>query len=180
MASLIKAERLAALRSFGSFPSLQVAPSKPSDEELIDLLTHPADVAAGIGPLPYHGGPPLHAPKLVALYAGTFYLDRPKNDQFLKEIMEYGYLSKLAGQGSGNGQFLGSFNIAMPQAHVADADCQALIAQALSGNSTIPRPTAETIYMLILPDGVSVGDGTPVNSSCTGFCGYHSATNDFL
>jgi hypothetical protein len=173
-------EQLSCLRNVGPFPSLQVAPSRPTGDELNELLSNPVDPAAPIGALTYHGGPTLAQPKLVALYAGSFYGDRAKNDQFLKEIMEYGYLAKLTGQGFGSGRFLGSFTIPAPAAHVTDTDCQALIAAALAADGAIPRPDPETIYMLILPDGVSVGDGTPANSSCTGFCGYHSATAEFL
>lgn len=175
-------ERFAALRSVGPFAGLQVVPSL-TDEERLDLVSNPVDPSAPIGPLSYHGGPTLAAPKLVALYAGSFYGDRAKNDQFLKEVMTYGYLSGLSGlsgQGSGSGQFLGSFDLPAPVVHVTDADCQAMIRTAIAQNPAIPRPDAQTIYMLILADGIAVGDGTPGDSSCTAYCGYHNAAADFL
>lgn len=174
-------ERLAGLRAIGPFSALQVAPTF-TEEDQVDLLTIRAAVTPGgaVQPLAYHGGPTLTAPKLVAIYAGNFYADKAQNDRFLHEVMTGGYLTALSGQGSGNGQFLGSYNVALPGAHVDDAECQALIAAAIDHIQGIPQPDGQTIYMLILPDGVSVGDGTPGNSSCTAFCGYHSSTDRFL
>lgn len=175
-------ERLAGLRGFGPFPAIQVAPSR-TDEDTIDLLSNPANVVPGgpVGALSYHGGATLQHPKLVALYAGAPYVDRAKNDQFLREVMTFGYLSALSGQGSGNGVFLGSFDVPHPAtAWVTDGDCQTIISSAIAANSALPRPDGETIYMLILPDGVSVGDGMAGNSSCTAFCGYHSSNAELL
>lgn len=145
------------------------------------LLTDPVQLPAGatVPPLTYHGGATVKAPKLVALYAGRPWMDRAKNDQFLREIASYGYLSGLSGQGSGNGTFLGSFDIPAPAAGVVtDADCQAMIRAAI-GKNGVPAADMSTIYLLILPDGVkSVFTAGGSDASCATYCAYHSNAPD--
>lgn len=53
---------------------------------------------------------------------------------------------------------------------VTDAQLQHLLAQYI-GAGSLPKPDSETVFVLFLPDGVSVTLGQ--DSSCTTFCGYH-------
>lgn len=53
---------------------------------------------------------------------------------------------------------------------VSDAQLQALIAQNIKAGM-LPEPDAETLYVLFLPEGMSVSMGS--DGSCTTFCGYH-------
>lgn len=55
---------------------------------------------------------------------------------------------------------------------VTDSDLQYFLAQSI-GNKLLPPPTASMLYVVFLPDGVSVQMGG--DESCVVFCGYHNA-----
>ena len=55
---------------------------------------------------------------------------------------------------------------------VQDADLQSLLASAISAGS-LPLPDSETLFVVYLPDSVTVQIGS--DASCTTFCGYHNA-----
>lgn len=164
-------------------PMLRLHRESPAHKLLTDPVVLPA--SGTVPPLTYHNGPTIKSPKLVALYAGRFWGDRAKNDQFLKELMEYGYLAPFSTQGTGNGQFLGSFNIPAPKSGVVtDADCQSMIQVAIAGGdgskNGVPQPDANTLYMLILPDGVqSIFETGGNDASCKTYCAYHSNAPTF-
>ena len=54
---------------------------------------------------------------------------------------------------------------------VQDADLQKLLSDSISAGS-LPKPDSETLYVMFLPDGVTVQLGQ--DASCQTFCGYHS------
>ncbi len=57
---------------------------------------------------------------------------------------------------------------------VQDADLQKLLADSISAGS-LPHPDSETLFVMFLPDGVTVQLGQ--DASCQTFCGYHSNFN---
>ena len=92
---------------------------------------------------------------------------------FGKDLMEGGYLSKLAGYGSGPGVYLGQVQSGgAPPASVTDATMQAFLNWAI-GALKLPQPDGRTIYAALLPDGTTVQAMN--GSSCANFCGYHGA-----
>jgi hypothetical protein len=58
---------------------------------------------------------------------------------------------------------------------VTDAALQARLLSAISAGS-VPAPDGETLYLLFLPPGVTVIQGT--DASCVVFCGYHDAISE--
>jgi hypothetical protein len=53
---------------------------------------------------------------------------------------------------------------------IQDSDLQKIISNAI-GAGSLPKPDGETLFVLFLPDGVTVQMGS--DASCTTFCGYH-------
>lgn len=168
------------LRELGPFPAMQIVAPAPDDSDLVSVpVKQNAD--GSVAPLTFHGGATIKAIKVVALYSGRFWGDRAKNDTFLKSIVEDGYLDAGMNTGFGRGTFLGSFDIpAPPSGDIIDTDCQAMIAAAI-GKAGIPAADEQTLFLLILPDGVKVSfDAARTQSSCSNFCGYHSSTPQFI
>ena len=63
-----------------------------------------------------------------------------------------------------------------PPPSVEDADIQRFVQEEIASDPAVPQPTANSLYFVFLPPGVTVGlDG---GSSCVSFCGYHSAIDD--
>jgi hypothetical protein len=60
-----------------------------------------------------------------------------------------------------------------PPASITDADVQNLIRQEIASDPAVPQPTANSLYFVYLPPGVTVSMGGSV--SCSSFCGYHDA-----
>jgi hypothetical protein len=50
---------------------------------------------------------------------------------------------------------------------------------AAFGKNGVPMPDTNTLYMLILPDGVKVSFTAGGESSCSAFCGYHSNASNY-
>jgi hypothetical protein len=76
------------------------------------------------------------------------------------------------GHGSRTGSVILSTD---PPSAIADADVQKLIQQEISNDSAVPQPTANSLYFVYLPPGVTISlDGA---ASCSNFCGYHSDIN---
>jgi len=124
-------------------------------------------------PLTDHGGSTIKNPKLVLVYLGTWWGDTAKLEAFAQDLMTAGYLAPLSAYGSGQGSYLGAFQGAPVSGTVTDAQLQAALEQALTSVAGIPVPDGETLYALMLPEGVTVTDGG--SASCSAFCGYHDA-----
>ena len=136
--------------------------------------------------LTYRGGPLLPAAQVFVLFWGTawegaqaglvqqlngffdFVLTSPLVDQ----LGEYSVAGMTIGHGSRTGSVILSTD---PPSTIADADVQQLIQQEISSDSAVPQPTANSLYFVYLPPGVTISlDGA---ASCSSFCGYHSDIN---
>src|SRR5258706_1643739 len=147
-----------------------------------DALAAPVSAAK----LTYRGGPLLQATRVFVFFWGTawegpqaalvqqinqffdFILTSPLPDQ----LGESSVTGKPIGHGSRTGSVILSTD---PPANIADSDVQALIQQEIANDSVVPQPTANTLYFVYLPPGVTISlDG---GTSCGNFCGYHNAVN---
>jgi hypothetical protein len=158
---------------------------------------HPHAMAATLGAavpsLQNHGGPVIGAVEVVPVYWGTAWGGEPyasiagRINGFFDFLVTSSYMDLLAEYGTAStpirhGSRLPSVNInTEPGAvvgtvrQVSDAEIQ----QALNGwinAGTVPAVTANTLYFIFLPPGVTstMGNG----GSCTAYCGYHSFTGN--
>jgi hypothetical protein len=111
------------------------------------------------------------------IYMGPFWDDRAFVESFSKAIVENGYLDPLAelNCGTGSGVYLGSVDGDQLEAGSVflDSDARAALGRMLDAGVLSAAPNS--LFMLILPDGVTSqfdGDGS---QSCAQFCGYHDA-----
>jgi hypothetical protein len=126
-------------------------------------------------PLTDHGGSTIPTPKLVLVTLGSWWGDLTKLQAFAQDLMTAGYLQPLADYkyGSGQGSFLGLTEGPLAGGTtVTDAQLQDVLARMIDGQ-TVPAPDANTLYALLLPEGVTVDSGG--SASCSAFCGYHDA-----
>jgi hypothetical protein len=74
----------------------------------------------------------------------------------------------------GHGRRVATATMATPNVgtHVSDGAIQHFLQQAISTSSSVPSPTANRLYFVYLPPGVSVTQGGA--RSCQAFCGYHN------
>lgn len=115
-------------------------------------------------------------PEVTNIYLGDFWGDRAFVEDFSKAIVENGYLDPLRDLNykTGSGTYRGplSGNPLMPGTTFSDGDAR-LRLQTLADSGAI-RPNPNSLFMLILPDGITAvfNDGS---ASCQQFCGYHDA-----
>ena len=134
--------------------------------------------------LTYRGGPLLPAVQVFTFFWGDVWSQDPltATAQQINEFFDFVVTSPLidqlaeynvAGMTIGHGSRTGSVTLsAAPPSSVTDADVQSLIQQEISTDHAVPQPTANSLYFLFLPPGVtSTLNGA---ASCTNFCGYHS------
>jgi hypothetical protein len=147
-----------------------------------DALAAPVSAAH----LTYRGGPLLQAAQVFVFFWGTAwegqqaalvqqinqFFDFVLTSALLDQMAEYSVAGISIGHGSRSGALILSTD---PPANIADSDIQALIQQEITNDSAVPQPTANTLYFVFLPPGVTVTvDG---GSSCITLCGYHSDIN---
>ena len=136
--------------------------------------------------LTYRGGPLLPAVQVFNFFWGTAwegqqaplvqsinqFFDNVLTSPLIDQLGEYSVAGMTIGHGSRTGAVILSTD---PPSTIADADVQALIQQEISNDSAVPQPTANTLYFVYLPPGItiSLAGGT----SCSSFCGYHSDIN---
>jgi hypothetical protein len=147
-----------------------------------DALAAPVSAAR----LTYRGGPLLQAVQVYVLFWGTAwegpqaalvqqinqFFDFILTSPLLDQMGEYSVAGMSIGHGSRTGSVILSTD---PPATLADSDIQALIQQEITNDSAVPQPTANTLYFVYLPPGVTISlDG---GTSCSNFCGYHSDVN---
>lgn len=133
--------------------------------------------------LTYRGGPLMPAVEVFVIFWGTAwqgpqaalvqelnqFFDFILTSQLLDQLGEYSVPGMSIGQGSRTGSVILSTD---SPSTVADADIQTLIQQEISNDSAVPQPTANSLYFVFLPPGVTITlDGA---TSCSNFCGYHS------
>ena len=136
--------------------------------------------------LTYRGGPLLQAAQVFVFFWGTAwegqqaplvqqvnqFFDFVLTSALLDQMAEYSVAGISIGHGSRTGALILSTD---PPATIADSDIQALIQQEITNDSAVPQPTANTLYFVFLPPGVTVTvDG---GTSCSTLCGYHSDIN---
>ncbi len=75
----------------------------------------------------------------------------------------------------GHGNHIGTITLTAPDpaATITDSDIQQMLTNQIASNSAFPQPSANTLYFVYLPSGVTVQQGG--SSSCNGFCGYHDS-----
>ncbi len=147
-----------------------------------DALAAPVSAAH----LTYRGGPLLQTTQVFVVYWGTAwegaqaplvqqlnqFFDFVRTSALLDQLGEYSVPGKSIGHGSRTGSVILSTD---PPATIADPDVQAFIQQEIANGSAVPQPTADTLYFIYLPPGVTISlDG---GTSCSNLCGYHSAVN---
>ena len=146
-------------------------------------------LAAPIAParLTYRGGLLLTSVQLFTFFWGTAWQQDPQaglvsqiNECFdfiltsalMDQLAEYSVPGSAIGHGSRTGAIILSTD---PPSMLADTDIQQLIQQEISSDAAVPQPTANSLYYIFLPPGVTVTlDGS---ASCSNFCGYHSDVN---
>jgi hypothetical protein len=137
--------------------------------------------------LTYRGGPLLTSVQIFTFFWGNAWQEKSQADVMQQVIQFFDYVVtsalldqlgeySLPGKAIGHGANLGATSVpAVLAQSVDDSAVQQLIQQEISVNSAVPQPTANSLYFVFLPPGVSVSlDGS---SSCTTFCGYHNDIN---
>jgi hypothetical protein len=181
-------ERKQALRDIGRRRNvIQIVPPRQSvrpaylrkeESNNNELVTRP--LASPTGPGGAAGfqnvaGSQIAVPEVTNIYMGAFWGDQGFVEGFSKAILENGYLDPLTqlGYGTGPGSYLG--NIDGPAlaagSTFADSDAQAAV-QGLLNQGTL-NATENSLFVLILPDGVTALLGQ--DQSCQSFCGYHDS-----
>jgi len=147
---------------------------------------HPGPAAALVtqAQLTYRGGPLLGAVEVVTAFWGAEWLadEAPLltqiNDFFLyildspliDQLGEYSVPDTQIGHGSLAGTEI--LTDTQPGSTVTDADIQNLI-QTEIANTKLPTSSANSLYFVYLPPGVTVDLGGQL--SCSAFCGYHDS-----
>ena len=144
-----------------------------------DALAAPVSAAH----LTYRGGPLLQTAQVFVVFWGMAwegaqaplvqqlnqFFDFVLTSALLDQLGEYSVPGKSIGHGSRTGSVILSTD---PPPTIADADIQAFLQQEIANGSAVPQPTADTLYFIYLPPGVTISlDG---GTSCSNFCGYHS------
>jgi hypothetical protein len=178
------------LRKVGPRPNVvQIVPPRhvyrpvylrAEERENHELVTNPLASPTGPGGavgFRNRAGSQIATPHIMNVYMGAFWGDRTFFEGFSKAIVENGYLDPLRElqYGTGSGSYLGSVDgEALPAGTtLSDSAVRLKIQNMLDVG--ILHADANSLFMLILPDGVTSlfdGDGS---QSCSAFCGYHEA-----
>jgi len=145
-----------------------------------DALAAPVAAAS----LTYRGGPLLPAVQVFTFFWGDAWSQPPLDamarqiNQFFDFVVTSPLLDQMseysvAGMTIRPGSRTGSVTVnTAPQSSVTDAEVQAFIRQEIAIDSSVPQPTANSLYFVYLPPGVTCTlNGA---ASCSNFCGYHS------
>ena len=140
--------------------------------------------------LTYRNGPLLTSAQVFTIFWGAAWNEAPQNsflprvNQFFDFILTSQLLDQLAeysvpGQPIGHGTRIGSIMLTSPDpgTTVDDSAIQALLQQQIA-SGRLPAATANTLYFVFLPPGVTVTQGG--GASCQVFCGYHDAINNSI
>ncbi len=132
--------------------------------------------------LQYFGGPLLGAVKIQLVFWTPSVAYQDKLPGFYSAITRSPYFDWLSEYNApstsiGRGSYLGAYtdSVSNPQGKIEDADVQAELT-ALIAKKAVPKPDANTLYMVYFPPGLSIdmsGSG-----SCQVFCAYHSSFAD--
>jgi hypothetical protein len=174
----------ATLALAGRGDAIRIVPVASVDE----LGVVGAQVPAGPPPkLTYRGGHLLTAVEVFTIFWGAAWSSAPNAalvgqlNQFFDVILTSSLIDQLGEYSTstasiGHGTRVGTATISTPtvQTHVSDGAIQHFLQQQISAK-TVPAPTANRLYFVYLPPGVSVTQGG--SRSCQAFCGYHSDIN---
>jgi hypothetical protein len=176
------------LRRIGQRPNvIQIVPTRnvvrPSllhEDEGRDLVSLPLASPTGPGGAPgfrNRGGSQIAVPQVTNIYLGPFWGDQNFVEGFSKAIVENGYLDPLRdlGYGTGPGTYQGLVNgpVLASGTIFHDTDAQSMV-RSLLDLGTI-QGDGNSLFMLILPDGVTSVMDQDGSQSCAQFCGYHDA-----
>ena|SRR5215471_9797071 len=169
----------------------------PAREDAIRIvpLHVPDEVVAtapGVAPPPapqltYRGGPLMTAAQVFTLFWGpawqsgqaqlagqlNSFFDFILTSPLIDQLKEY----DRPGLSIGYGSRIGTATILRPglRRTVSDSAVRHMLQQEIATNPALPQPTANTLYFVFLPTGVSLTQGG--GRSCLTFCGYHDAIN---
>jgi hypothetical protein len=155
-----------------------------SDAIRIVPLHHPQSLQASTPQLTYRNGPLMEAVEVFTVFWGAAWKTPPLDklmqdmDGFFDYILTSSLMDQLAEYNAGkykisHGKRTGSVIIAPPtKTSVTDAAIQKELQSAISSNKAFPKPGANTLYFVFMPQGVKVVQGG--SASCQAFCGYHN------
>jgi hypothetical protein len=178
-----------------SKPRRKNAPSVPPSDlyhpiRIVPLHPGKAKVAAPQTPpqLTYRNGPLLTSVQVFTVFWGAAWNNAPQDalltkvNQFFDFILSSQLLDQLAEysvatQEISRGSLIGTITITSPAPGktVDDSAIQTFLQEQISAGA-LPPTTANTLYFLFLPPGVTVTQGG--SASCKVFCGYHDAINN--
>ena len=145
-----------------------------------DLATNPLATPTGPGGaqgFSNRNNSQIAAPEVTNIYLGPFWGDRAFVEGFSKAIVENGYLDPLRdlGYGTGPGTYEGPIDnpILSTGDTFRDSDAQATLKGMLDAGTI--QGNANSLFVLILPDGVTSVLDSDGSQSCQQFCGYHEA-----
>lgn len=135
--------------------------------------------------LVYNNGPLIAAAQVFTIFWGSAWQETAQHGLIgeINGFFDYVLASPLIDQLAeynvanyqiGHGKRIGTTMLTTPDVSgsVDDAAIQQMIQQQISA-SKLPQATANTIYFVFLPSGVTVTQGG--QASCQVFCGYHDA-----
>ena len=133
---------------------------------------------AGFANLQYYGGPVLSNVKVYTVFWNSQVQYQSQLNAFYTAVTNSAYFDWLneyntPTQTIGRGSLIGSLVDPSPPASTSltNVDIQNELAKLID-NGTVPAPTADTLYMVHFPPGVSIDlDG---QGSCVVFCAYHN------
>ncbi len=122
-------------------------------------------------------GSQIAVPEVTNIYLGQFWGDRDFVEGFSKAVVENGYLDPLSdlGYGTGSGTYKGPIDnpVLSDGDTFHDADAQSTLTSMLDAGTI--QGNANSLFVLILPDGVTAVLDSDGSQSCAQFCGYHEA-----
>src|SRR5258708_38134926 len=138
--------------------------------------------APAVAELTYRGGPLLSAVEVVTVFWGAASLEGL--NAFFAFVLASPYLVQLGEYSTPKykivaGRVAGTAQVSNPApgASVTDAAIQQMLEGEVARQS-LPAPTANTLYFVFLPSGVTVVASK--DRSCQAFCGYHDRSTGGL
>ena len=163
--------------------NVAIAPPTRAGGAHIMPLHHPDRAKPTVHPLAtanlqYYGGPVLSQVKVFTVFWNSQVQYQSQLNAFYTAVTNSAYFDWLneyntPTQTIGRGSFLGSLVDPTPPSSTAltNADIQTELGKLIDAGK-VPAPTADTLYMVHFPPGVSIDlDG---QGSCQVFCAYHN------
>jgi len=164
-------------------------PSQKKPINIVPLyLSDAAKAATAPAHLVYGNGPLLTSVQVFTIFWGTAWQQGPLSNtlqsinSFFDAILTSSLIDQLAEYSTptlqiGHGTRIGTTTLTTsdPGTSIDDSAIRQMLNNGIANNSAFPKPTANTLYFVYLPSGVTVTQGG--SSSCTSFCGYHDAIN---